>query len=157
MSIGSYFKPLRRKVGVVTLVLACLFAAGWVRSWNVHDVFSMARRQQSIDHLVSHCDSLFWATSHMNSPGESNIPFWSTNRFAFPHTVADGPNADILWRWRYCGFGTGEINDQPASYVSRTAIVAIPYWSIVLPLTLLSAWLLLLKPRTEKLNQVPEV
>ena len=28
--MGDYFKPLRRKVGVVTLVMACLFMAIWL-------------------------------------------------------------------------------------------------------------------------------
>ena len=27
----SYFQPLRRKVGVLTLGLACLLATGWVK------------------------------------------------------------------------------------------------------------------------------
>lgn len=27
----SFFKTLRRKLGVVTLVLGCVFAAGWLR------------------------------------------------------------------------------------------------------------------------------
>src|SRR4051812_37506464 len=35
----TYFKPLRRKLGVVTLVTACVFAAGWVRSVFVADIF----------------------------------------------------------------------------------------------------------------------
>ena len=30
--MGEFFKPLRRKLGVVTLLVACVFAAGWVRS-----------------------------------------------------------------------------------------------------------------------------
>ena len=34
----DYFKPLRRKIGVVTLVLACVFAAMWVRSGRIQDV-----------------------------------------------------------------------------------------------------------------------
>jgi hypothetical protein len=29
---GDYFRPWRRKIGVMTLVMACVFAAGWVRS-----------------------------------------------------------------------------------------------------------------------------
>ena len=28
--MGDYFKPWRRKIGVATLVMACVFAAGWV-------------------------------------------------------------------------------------------------------------------------------
>lgn len=28
----SFFKPWRRKLGLLTLLMACVFAAGWVRS-----------------------------------------------------------------------------------------------------------------------------
>src|SRR5689334_5511517 len=34
MTIG-YFKPLRRKIGVVTLVVACILMAGWVNRQRV--------------------------------------------------------------------------------------------------------------------------
>lgn len=33
----AYFKPLRRKIGVIALVMACVFAMGWVRSISVLD------------------------------------------------------------------------------------------------------------------------
>ena len=35
--MGDYFKLWRRKIGVVTLVVACVFAVGWVRSQFVED------------------------------------------------------------------------------------------------------------------------
>src|SRR5262245_34240100 len=34
----SYFKPLRRKIGAMTLAMACVFAAGWVRNIVCFDV-----------------------------------------------------------------------------------------------------------------------
>lgn len=36
--MGSFFKPLRRKLGVVTLVMSLGFMAGWIRSQKVGDV-----------------------------------------------------------------------------------------------------------------------
>ena len=30
--MGEFFKGWRRKVGVLTLLIACVFAAGWIRS-----------------------------------------------------------------------------------------------------------------------------
>ena len=32
-----FFKSWRRKIGVLTLVMACVFAAGWVRSFGNYD------------------------------------------------------------------------------------------------------------------------
>ena len=50
----DYFKPLRRKIGVCTLVIACVFAAGWVRSLYVEDNFTF---------LGVHCYSSRWGLS----------------------------------------------------------------------------------------------
>jgi hypothetical protein len=38
----SYFKPLRRKIGVITLVMACSVALAWVRSLLALDVVAMS-------------------------------------------------------------------------------------------------------------------
>ena len=38
--MNGYFRPLRRKVGGVALVLACLFVTGWIRGIVVGDNFS---------------------------------------------------------------------------------------------------------------------
>jgi hypothetical protein len=35
----SYFKPLRRKIGVLTLVRACVLMVGWLRCLYEGDVF----------------------------------------------------------------------------------------------------------------------
>ena len=37
LSMGEYFKPYRRKFGILTLMIACKFMAGWVRSLFIHD------------------------------------------------------------------------------------------------------------------------
>ena len=36
--MGDYFKPMRRKLGVVTLMMACVSVSGWVRSLTELDV-----------------------------------------------------------------------------------------------------------------------
>jgi hypothetical protein len=48
-----------------------------------------------------------------------------------------------LRKWTFAGIGMAE------GYGSLKA-VTVPYWSLVLPLTLLSAWLILVKPRKAK-------
>ena len=40
--MGEFFKPWRRKLGIVTLVLACVFMGGWVRSYSAHDALNIA-------------------------------------------------------------------------------------------------------------------
>src|ERR1700677_2622214 len=43
----TYFKPLRRKIGVVTLALACVFAGAWIRSRDNIDAASIDNSQCS--------------------------------------------------------------------------------------------------------------
>jgi hypothetical protein len=38
--MGNLFHGFRRKLGVVTLLLACVFTVGWVRSLIVEDKFA---------------------------------------------------------------------------------------------------------------------
>ena len=44
--MGGYFKPWRRKIGVVTLVMACVLMAGWVRSLTVADHIDIPRNNR---------------------------------------------------------------------------------------------------------------
>ena len=50
----SYFKPLRRKIGDVTLVLACVFAAGNIRCRYYYEDWGFVRVGQTYYLLQSH-------------------------------------------------------------------------------------------------------
>lgn len=134
----GYFKPLRRKLGVLTLFMACVFAAGWIRSiscWNVIDL-SMLHRSCEWN---SSFGSIQWA----------------------------GWDAEECVTWPVVSFGSGQLVplDPDRAQVLEMLVAAdcvidnggmnridwiIPYWSIVVPLTLLSGWLLLSKPRQQR-------
>jgi hypothetical protein len=97
--MGEFFRGWRRKVGVVTLMVACMFMAMWVRGmsiWPAGEGFElrMELREAGIDFGLVHVHHLD-ATS------------WNGSAMAFD----------------------------------------IPYASIVIPLTLLSGYLLIIRPR----------
>jgi len=53
------------------------------------------------------------------------------------------------WNFHWCGFHLGQsLPDVDWRYV--VTMFAVPYWAVVLPPTLLSAYLLLVKPRPKK-------
>ena len=95
--MGSYFKPLRRKVGVATLVVACVLMTAWVRK-SVNRTFYFSVELQ--DH---------------------GIEFSVANRH---HQAGRG--------WGY----------------ENLMQLSIPYWSVVIPLTVSSAYLLLAKSKS---------
>lgn len=97
----TYFKPLRRKIGVLTLLLACVLAAGWVRSYIDDDEFDANGRH------------------YINSQGF----FGETTRLGTLNENGDPVNLVPIW--------------------------LIPYGMVVVPLILLSGWLLHSKPRVK--------
>jgi len=110
--MGSYFKPWRRKFGVVTLVMACVFAGGWVKTLTRYEEMS------------------FHASANLELFIESGEGIFSFGRLV----EKNANNFSVLW---YC---------------------RLPYWLLVIPLTLLSGWLLLSKPRRRQtpIEPIPE-
>ena len=69
------------------------------------------------------------------------FPIWDTDT---SNTLKSDLDSDVNFKWSvlFFGFGAGSAFADPVSAV----LFMIPYWSLVLPLTILSAWLLLRKP-----------
>jgi hypothetical protein len=148
VNVDTYFKPLRRKVGIATLVLACVCAVGWVRSLSATDAILIPIGDASQDDDTTQG---FWSSDSGLNWGKflwprvrSPVDFESynhrqRNEWGVP---AYFQSVDIVWQWRFCGFGIGFSRMTPMA-----SVWVVPYWSVVGPLTLLSAWLLLSKPR----------
>lgn len=146
--MGDFFKPLRRKIGIATLLMACLFAAGWVRSQKLMDVFMFhgGTKTTGIVYSVRNCLSL---TSRQDDDLHSvvSFPIWHESpAIDFPDPSAVYP---VEWKCPKCG--SNFLVGGDAGFLAR--ISHIPYWSIVTPLTALSAWLLLSKPRMAKTRE----
>ena len=145
----NFFRGWKRKFGVVTLVLTCLFAGGWVRSQHRSDMFTNRVKMRlraifSVDQSIvlewaENTEHLWWATVFRSDPA---IP----NEFL--------GNDVIRWNFHLLGFRHGSVPADRFPY--DVTFVVIPYWSIVLPLTLLSAWLMLSQPNT-RVEQEPSV
>lgn len=133
----EFFQGWRRKAGYATLVIAIAFTAGWIRSPRIHDDWSW--QLGSTAHAVmSHRGTIYWIRA-FGLPRKNAGPYW--NMYAIEEVEA-GPDTwaraiEVEWRWDFLGFHAG------AMIVS----FILPYWSIVIPLTLLSAYLILWKPR----------
>ncbi len=119
--MGEFFKGWRRKAGLVTLAMACVLMIGWMRSLAVTDVFSI------------------W----INEPRQRRL------------LAIESHYGEIGWQ----DFGSAPLIGNPSGWSSYAnnlrppdplAFNTVPYWSLVLPLTLLSAWLILIKPRKAK-------
>lgn len=126
----EFFNGWRRKVGVATLVWACVFAAAWVRSFSIRDFIPLPKLRTAALATESGCLVLLRETEAV--------------------LISEVPGLDVIWE-NVDGI-ENPMNPMPpvatmvaSAYFEKAG--SIPYWSLVLPLTLLSGWLLLSKPR----------
>lgn len=132
----EFFRPFRRKLGIVALVVACALMVAWIRSVRIFDEFSIkvAGKRLTIDsfhHKVYVQEGSF---------GHSLWSSWTCEddeiAQAFENqleAMATVPPKTHVWRGgpRYKkGW-------------------SMNYWSIILPVAVLSAFLLLGKPRRQ--------
>lgn len=139
----EFFRGWRRKIGVLMLVLACAFMAGWVRSSSLQDVVTFQSGTHAAEYIISLNGKLVLERLQTGGPSKTDLK-WFTNKLPIRFGSLDSP--EVRWQYKWNGFGKGEM---PVDLISgtRTSLWTIPYWAITTPLTLLSIWFLLSRPR----------
>jgi len=165
--MGEFFSPWRRKFGVMTLVMACAFMAGWVRSLCHFDNVAIPVGKHTVFALQSNFGdiALMWMWESKDGPESivkedgtvavyqlidpTKIVDWSTYPIELENTrpnFMESSFPDARWYWKWGHFLCGVENFASESGIASSVI---PYWSIVIPSTLLSAYLLLRKPQAK--------
>ena len=129
----SFFHGWRRKAGCVTLVMACMVFGGWMRSRIACDAaeFTIGHRRHRI---MSTANCVSWYSCDEHGVSMSQRRWWSSVVFKEPRR-----NDQDYWKAR--------IADQVWHTHKGFAAWTVKYSSLAIPLTLLSAYLLLWKPR----------
>ena len=121
----EFFYGWRRKAGCVSLAMALVLMAGWIRSFTITDLYMVGDGWiVSSDGLIEWLNYSFDHDRDPIEPPTSGPPAEIT-----VSVVAD----DVI------------VLGSPGAWHVATWIV--PYWSMVVPLTILSAYLILGKPR----------
>jgi hypothetical protein len=142
----DFFKGWRRKAGVVTLGLACVLLGGWI--WSCFESGYITVSVENINFVL-------------NSAG-GNIR--ATTYDGMKSTLSIGPGRiwmEKQWGRTFLLIGTGSTvivkdaeSDGKPLWVPGSEVIdewlSVPYWSLVWPLTLLSAYLLLWTPRPKR-------
>jgi len=167
--MGEFFKPWRRKLGLLTLMMACVLMSGWVRSLRTMNYTVIRFGDDSLVQLISRDQAL--AVRRIKS--NLSVNMLSVDRvllmgFQAPRgnstgnlainvdpTTRAAEGSTFHWIMKSYGFEIGDCSDQ--QFPLQIFVARIPYWSIVIPLTTLSAYLLITKPRisTQKKNKEP--
>jgi hypothetical protein len=125
--MGDYFKPMRRKIGLATLGLACALTAAWVRSFSVTDsfvVYSSVFVSRTDKHEVTN------TTEFVSKNGQYIFRILQSPSYEHRSTL-DGEVTILV--------------NKPLE-ISRTRH---NYSNVAIPLALISALFLLTKPRTK--------
>lgn len=142
----DFFRGWKRKAGCVTLILVLSVMAAWVRSFTVVDSIEIGERYESryFASLASIDSSMKvgieWGPRVTKAVGWQ-LPHWETYApcsVDSPYSMPSG----IEWTYRSIGFRYIAYSGHPTG-----RLLIAEDWAIILPLTLLSAYLLLSKPR----------
>ena len=156
--MGDFFKGWQRKAGLASLAITLALMAGWVRSYVVMDGFWIEQKEIRSKYLVDSFQGRIGLERTVG--GLHGVPFklfsWRLSKIAdnidddgFPFWHVE--QCDVIeWHAKWAGFNFGSARYRQPFPVSRIDFWHVPYWSVVWPLTLLSAWLILAKPRKAK-------
>lgn len=147
--MGAFLRGWRRKAGCVTLVMACALTGMWVRTVTLVDgVFYCPAGDFEVE-VISARSRINISTGY----GGMGQKWYMLRRNLNPMLPAEPFDDEgftynlSFWEIKY---GSTE---RPAG-LNRRWIV--PYCWVVLPLTLLSTWLLLVNPRVAKAIKASE-
>ena len=147
----EFFRGWKRKTGCVTLIAACLFTIGWVRSGYVTDALHFRFNRKTVGEISSSNEGCYFIYLQMLTEGDLSgrwaftvreerrafVGNYLTPGIAPPGAIESGrEDARLIVNWLGVYAGTSH------SQHFGKGIVVVPYWLIVLPLTLLSAYLL---------------
>lgn len=141
----QFFHGWRRKAGIVTLVMACAFWAGWVRSGMIGDRLAFQTHRDRVVFFGSNGGVLSYST--LTGSITPPIPLY-VNWAAGP-MVPQNVTLENDESWGVVHFKKAISTTAPRLVIES---LEIPYWSIVIPLTFLSAYLLLWPQRKSSPN-----
>ena len=149
--MGDFLKSWRRKAGCVLLVMVTFLWGCWVRSLKTADVIGIpgmySPRTKSFFLIASTSRGLEWRHVWSNK-GKGHFfgrPSGSWISTSIEEEAATRPyQFQVTWNKSYSGIRLeGGTWGKPHLHVGNMSICVIPYWFIVFPLTLLSAYLIL--------------
>jgi hypothetical protein len=150
----EFFRGWRRKIGVLTLLMACLLAAAWVRSLIITDLICIPFGQLTEEVFVSEEGKLTWQRIREEDP--ASVPthlLWKCFYSGVGGVDDDDPPVSHC---RFLGIEVGEYTSKQMGSAFPSAFCSIPYWLFVIPLTLVSVFLMLSKPRKSTQTKITE-
>ena len=141
----AFFHGWRRKTGCVTLVIACVMMAVWVRSRIQVDCICLESRRADFRFVSG--GGRFRLVQ--GSPGmrQLSIKPSTASRSVLITTKPQSSISKNTMRLEWTVWQAPAVNINPESLGAVEATTMYSYWFLITPMTLLSAYLILVKPR----------
>ena len=148
--MGEFFKGRRRKAGCGALVIAAILTVTWMRSYSFEDKLGFASGK-SVHDILSCSGTIQW---HKSTPAWI-ASGWSTNALSPSDNVISPFDTEFFktnrrWEWHGLIFCEAEFLFDD---LKVTAWI-FPYWMVVLPITLYSAYMIHWNPRPESAPRI---
>ncbi len=145
----EFFRGWRRKAGGLTLLIACVLVGMWIRSLVIWDDLLVMSADTRCD-LNSERGrfSIEWRRSDHEG---ALFTFWRNDTYEnfdirLLRFLDDDAKSKFVWRLDCIGVSIGTLSPKMSDDFEMHFVV-VSYWVAALPLTLLSAYLILWKPR----------
>jgi hypothetical protein len=150
----------------LTLLMAYVFAATWVRSRIADDLITISTGWSHTfvesRHAAIEVEYITQKSKEWMGTGGGILNWKSRPHLEKRLLLKSLETYDVKWHWKAFGFHCGIAEYTSASGISSPGVrcqvqfCVFPYWSIVLSLTLLSVYLLLIKPGIARPKSVVE-
>lgn len=147
--MGRFFHGWRRKAGCIVLALATLLFVAWMRSLTTTDIVLPPATGNHYPILSTGGSLQFWMMrdSTIECDRWLSRPRRGTEWERRLNLLEGGPNRLVPWRYAIAGIAAGRVDSTVGGTRSTTYVVRVQYSSLILMLSLSSAYLIFRKPR----------
>lgn len=149
----DFFHGWRRKAGCIALLIALTLIGAWIRSRVIVDALSWDP-DQGERYFILNSPNGFEVGRH-SGIGQSIAPQfmnmkWESLALQDFELISEAPDGwETIQNCKYCGFGCRQfqLTAGLSLLFAEVVVWTFPHWACVIPLALLSAFLLRSKPR----------
>lgn len=145
----EFFKGWQRKLGCIFLLMALAVMGAWIRSEHIYDICFWLR-EKSAHTQYSTLGHFFWRSEFYEAPIDpSTRVSWKWQSLSGQdgrYLLDQYSSIGFKWGWSFGGLQCSKYEVAGGTHYW----LIIPYWMVAVPLTLLSAWLILWKARAKQ-------
>lgn len=146
--MSSNFKPLRRKFGIMTLVLICGILGLWARSHDHVDLVYLRFGNSNLAVISGGGKFQFVRNCIFNIQQIKTADGVAIRLIRQNKQTIDLGKMNTMWQFTWAASSI-EISSNADGAEKETAMT--PYWTLIVPPGLLAAWLLFSKPKSSNL------